>query len=215
MSLIFFVEFRIFWHILILSVERRCFKVKKFLGLILCLLLVGCGSYDKFIEDSDAYLPCMVVVDDDKTQVCEVAIEPLAEEIAIKNYILNVQASDTISLHFEWDESFLEQLTAEDIEDVYQAFLEAGGVDNDMESFATYLSSHAPIYRNWQKLAVAVVERTHEGEVVRFEHLGEVTCASGHLYTDLYTAYIDIDGSEVPIVTISSRTGAIHHYILE
>lgn len=115
----------------------------------------------------------------------------------VKDYIINGQESKSEVNKIKWSETFLNQV---DINSLYKQYISNGGKADDLEEFAKYITSNAPIIKNWKELFEKDLYNKYEEKVVRLEHLEG----------DLYQAYIKKDGKEVPYVVVSSRTGYFH-----
>ena len=83
---------------------------------------------------------------------------------------------------------------------MYDDYIAAGGNSSDIGEFAKYITLNAPILSNWEELFKEDFKDTYGEEVVKLEHLEG----------DLYQAYVNKDGSEVPFVVVSARTGYFH-----
>ena len=115
----------------------------------------------------------------------------------IKNYIINGQENKPEAQKIKWSKTFLNQV---DIESLYKQYIANGGHADDLESFASYMTLNAPIPNNWKEIFKKDLYDTYGEKVVRIEPLKG----------DLYQAYVVKDGSEVPYVVVSSRTGYFH-----
>lgn len=115
----------------------------------------------------------------------------------VKNYIINGQESKPEAQKIKWSKTFLNRV---DIESLYKKYKANGGNADDIESFAGYITQNAPIPSDWQELFKKDLYDTYGEKVSRLEHLKD----------DLYQAYVVKDGSEVPYVVVSSRTGYFH-----
>lgn len=122
-------------------------------------------------------------------------LENISEEV--KNYILNGQGNKSEAEKLKWSESFLNEV---DIESLYNQYLASGGDGENIEEFARYMTLNAPILRNWEDLFKKDLYDRYSEEVIKLEQLEG----------DLYQAYIEKDGKEVPYVVVSSRTGYFH-----
>lgn len=114
-----------------------------------------------------------------------------------KNYILGDQGNKANSEKILWSETFLNRV---DIETLYKQYLANGGTAGDLENFANYMTLNAPIQSDWKSLFEKDLYDTYGQKVSRLEYIGD----------DMYQAYVIIDGSEVPYVGVSSRTGYFH-----
>lgn len=123
----------------------------------------------------------------------------LEQDIAekVKNYIINGQGDKPEAEKIKWSKAFLDRV---DIEGLYKKYIANGGNADDLESFARYMTLNAPIPRDWQELFKKDLYNTYGEKVVKLEHLKD----------DLYQAYIIKNGSQVPYVVVSSRTGYYH-----
>lgn len=115
----------------------------------------------------------------------------------IKDFIMNGQTDKSEALKIKWSNAFLDRV---DIEGLYKQYIVSGGKANDLESFANYLTKNAPIPNDWEELFKKDLLESYGEKVIRIEGLND----------DLYQAYIELDGSEVPYVVVSSRTGYFH-----
>ena len=115
----------------------------------------------------------------------------------VKDYIINGQENKSEAQKLKWSKSFLNEVN---IEDLYIKYISSGGNGEDIEEFASYMTSNAPILTNWEELFKKDLYDTYNEEVVKLEHLEG----------DLYQAYVNKGGSEVPFVVVSARTGYFH-----
>ena len=115
----------------------------------------------------------------------------------IKNYIINDQENKPEAQKIKWSKTFLDQV---DIESLYKKYIANAGKTDDLESFANYMNLNAPIYSGWEDLFKKDLYDAYGEKVVRLEPLKD----------NLYQAYIVKEGSEVPYVVVSSRTGYFH-----
>lgn len=115
----------------------------------------------------------------------------------VKDYIINGQENKSEAQKLKWSKNFLNEVN---IEDLYNKYISSGGNGEDIEEFATYITLNAPILSNWEELFKKDLYDTYNEEVVKLEHLEG----------DLYEAYVNKNGSEVPFVVVSSRTGYFH-----
>lgn len=115
----------------------------------------------------------------------------------VKDYIINGQENKSEAKKLKWSKSFLNEVN---IEDLYSKYIKDGGNGEDIEEFATYVTLNAPILSNWEEVFKRDLYDTYNEEVVKIEHLEG----------DLYEAYVNKNGSEVPFVVVSSRTGYFH-----
>lgn len=121
--------------------------------------------------------------------------ENISEEV--KDYIINGQENKSEEQKLKWSKTFLNEVN---IEDLYNKYINSGGNGENIEEFASYMTSNAPILSNWEDLFKKDLYDTYSEEVVKMEHLEG----------DLYQAYVNKDGSEVPFVVVSARTGYFH-----
>lgn len=115
----------------------------------------------------------------------------------VKDYIINGQGNKPEAGKLQWSKNFLNSV---DIVSLYKKYKAAGGNGQDVESFAKYMTMNAPIPGNWKEMFEKDLYNTYGQKVTRLEYLGG----------DMYQAYIDNNGSEVPYVAVSSRTGYFH-----
>lgn len=115
----------------------------------------------------------------------------------VKDYILNGQNDKSEAQKIKWSKTFLDEV---DIDSLYKMYKANGGKADDIESFAVYITQNAPISSNWQELFKKDLKDTYGEDVVKLVDLGN----------NLYQAYVMKDGSEVPYVAVSARTGYFH-----
>lgn len=115
----------------------------------------------------------------------------------VKDYILNGQEDKSEAEKLKWSNAFLNQV---DIEALYNQYISEGGNAEDIKKIAEYITMNAPIQDDWEELFKKELFDVYGQEVVKLEHLEG----------DVYQAYVNIDGSEVPYVTVSARTGYFH-----
>lgn len=115
----------------------------------------------------------------------------------VKDYILNGQEDKSEAEKLKWSNAFLNQV---DIEALYNQYISEGGNAEDIKKIAEYITTNAPIQDDWEELFKKELFDVYGQEVVKLEHIEG----------DLYQAYVNIDGSEVPYVTVSARTGYFH-----
>ena len=115
----------------------------------------------------------------------------------VKDYILNGQEDKSEAEKLQWSNAFLNQV---DIEALYNQYISEGGNAEDIKKIAEYITTNAPIQDDWEELFKKELFDVYGQEVVKLEHLEG----------DVYQAYVNIDGSEVPYVTVSARTGYFH-----
>lgn len=107
----------------------------------------------------------------------------------VKDYIINGQENKSEAQKLKWSKNFLNEVN---IEDLYNKYIKDGGNGEDIEEFATYITLNAPILSNWEELFKKDLYDTYNEEVVKLEHLEG----------DLYEAYVNKNGSEVPFVVV-------------
>lgn len=122
-------------------------------------------------------------------------IEEISEEV--KDYIINGQGDKPEAMKLKWSKTFLIEL---DITSLYSNYISDGGDPDDIEALAKYITLNAEPMENWQQLFEKDLYEDYGEKVVRLEQLEE----------DLYQAYIEKDGKEIPYVVVSSRTGYFH-----
>lgn len=115
----------------------------------------------------------------------------------VKDYITIGQNDKSEAEKYKWSTRFLNEV---DIESLYDKYISAGNNGENIEDFAKYITLNAPILSNWEELFKEDLKDTYGEEVVKLEPLEG----------DLYQAYVNKDGSEVPFVVVSSRTGYFH-----
>ncbi|MBL4938047.1 Ig-like domain-containing protein [Clostridium sp. YIM B02515] len=125
----------------------------------------------------------------------EVSEQNISEKV--KEYIINGQGDKPEAGKLQWSKTFLNSV---DIVSLYKKYKAGGGNGQDLESFAKYMTMNASIPNNWKEIFEKDLYNTYGKKVTRLEFLGG----------DMYQAYIDYNGSEVPYVAVSSRTGYFH-----
>jgi len=142
--------------------------------------------------------------DENLSDTSEQEIPPLNESQTekniseeVKDYIINGQENKADAQKIKWSKTFLNQV---DIESLYNKYTINGGDSNNLEEFANYITSNSPILSNWESLFEQDLYDIYGEKVVRLEYLEG----------DLYQAYIEKDGAEVPYVVVSARTGYFH-----
>lgn len=115
----------------------------------------------------------------------------------VKNYILNGQGDKSNAESLLWSKTFLDRV---DVDSLYKKYLAGGGKADDIEKVAKYVTLNAPIQNDWQDMFKKDLYSMYGQTVVRLEPLGN----------NMYQAYVKINGSEVPYVTVSARTGYFH-----
>lgn len=117
--------------------------------------------------------------------------------VKVKEYILNGQGEKPEGKKINWSNSFLEQVN---LKEIYDNYLADGGTASDVEWFAKYITSYAPIPINWEEIFKKDLYEAYGEQVVKLELIeGE-----------LYQAYVEKEGKEVPYVVVSARTGYFH-----
>lgn len=118
----------------------------------------------------------------------------------VKNYILNGQNNNLSSAErLNWSKRFLDQV---DIEGLYKKYTAAGGSSSNIQDFANYITLNAPAQNNWEELFEKDYHDLYNKDiqVAKYVYLGN----------DLYQVYTNQNGTEVPDVVVSSRTGYFH-----
>lgn len=115
----------------------------------------------------------------------------------VKSYILSEQKKKPEAEKIKWSKVFLDKV---DFAPLYDKYIKEGGNKNSVEDFALYISKNAPVQSNWKNLFEADFEQKYGQKVTKIKHLEG----------DLYQAYINIDGKDVPYVVVNSRTGYFH-----
>jgi hypothetical protein len=184
--------------IFILERTKRIMKRIKCFSLIVVtiLLLTACSSKGKEeIEDTLQE----TTIDNGQQKEGSNPEDNASNDIAqkTKDYILNGQTDKSEAEKIKWSKTFLDQVN---IEDIYQEYLLTGGAEDDIQSFALYLSLNAPIPDNWEELVAIDLLNSYDVEISKLEYLED----------DLYQVYVKIEGSEVPYVVVNSRTGYFH-----
>lgn len=118
-------------------------------------------------------------------------------KVKVKEYILNGQGEKSEAQKLNWSNSFLEQVN---LEEMYYNYLSDGGISSDVEGFAKYITLYAPIPSKWQEIFKRDLYEAYGEQVVKMELIGD----------DLYQAYVEKEGKEVPYVVVSARTGYFH-----
>lgn len=113
------------------------------------------------------------------------------------DYIINGQENKTEAEKIKWSETFLNKV---DIDVLYKEYTANGGTIDDLENFSKYITLNAPILTDWEQL--------FENDF--YTRFGEKVVRLDHVEGDLYQAYINRDGIEIPYVVVSSRTGYFH-----
>ena len=113
------------------------------------------------------------------------------------DYIINGQKNKPEAEKFKWSETFLNKV---DIDTLYKQYTASGGTVDDLENFSKYITLNAPILTDWEQL--------FENDF--YNRFGEKVVRLNYLEGDLYQAYINRDGTEIPYVVVSSRTGYFH-----
>lgn len=113
------------------------------------------------------------------------------------DYIINGQENKPEAEKIKWSETFLNKI---DIDVLYKEYTANGGTIDDLENFSKYITLNAPILTDWEQL--------FENDF--YTRFGEKVVRLDHIEGDLYQAYINRDGIEIPYVVVSSRTGYFH-----
>lgn len=122
-------------------------------------------------------------------------IENISYEV--KNYIIKGQDNKSEAEKLKWSKVFLDDL---DINSLYSEYLLSGGIADDIEELAYYITEDAPIPSDWEEMFRKDLYEKYGENLVKVEPLGN----------DLYQAYIEKEGKELPYVVVSSRTGYFH-----
>jgi len=122
-------------------------------------------------------------------------IEDISYEV--RNYIINGQDNKSEAEKLKWSKTFLDDL---DINSIYSEYLSSGGTADDIEGLASYITDNAPIPSNWEEMFKKDLYDKYGENLVKVEPLGN----------ELYQAYIEKEGKEVPYVVVSRRTGYFH-----
>ena len=122
-------------------------------------------------------------------------IENISYEV--KNYIIKGQDNKSEAEKLKWSKVFLDDL---DINSLYSEYLSSGGIADDIEELAYYITENAPIPSDWEEMFKKDLYEKYDENLVKVEPLGN----------GLYQAYIEKEGKEVPYVVVSSRTGYFH-----
>lgn len=120
----------------------------------------------------------------------------------VKNYILNGQGNKSSAERLNWSEAFLNEV---DIKSLYNRYIASGGEENNIVSFAQYITFNSPVTSNWKDLFEKNYYASYKNlqytvKISRYEYLGD----------DLYQVYVVNNGKETPDVVVSSRTGNYH-----
>ena len=175
--------------------------MKKLMTLIMMsLLIIGLGGCSQsLLEEShaknSANIPAGLLVNEElKLQSASKNSEFFD---AVKSYILSGQERLPEVEKLKWSLEFLNQV---DFNKLYINYLEAGGISDDTQEFAKYLTLHAPINDNWEELTKVSVSKNFGVEIIRFKQIDDC----------LYQGYAIIEGKEVPYITVNIRTGYYH-----
>lgn len=134
---------------------------------------------------------------DDSTKTSESKTSGNNIKENVIDYIINGQENKSESQKLKWSKTFLNKI---DIDSLFKQYTESKGNPDDIEGFASYITENAPILSNWEDLFKKDLYDTYGENVVKIKHLEN----------DLYQAYIEKDGSQVPYVVVSSKTGYFH-----
>ena len=174
------------------------FMKKLMSGIILfvCLVLSGCTAEIKSAQkqSGEQMIPSLAQTTNapDMNESNEKAFYEKT-----KAFILTGQESLPEAGRIKWAASFLD---AVDFNNVYQSYLNSGAKPWDVEAFAQYLTENAKAPENWKELFEKALLTDYSQTPSRYEDLG-----NGY-----YQVYVQIDGAEVPYVTVNSRTGWYH-----
>jgi hypothetical protein len=117
----------------------------------------------------------------------------------VKEYIINEQNNLSSAERLNWSKRFLDQVN---LEDLYKKYTSSGGDADNTKDFAKYITLNAPPAKNWRKL----FEKDYQDLYGKPIKITKIV----NLGSDLYQIYINQNGSEVPFVVVSSRTGYFH-----
>ena len=170
------------------------------------LFLVGCSNdsnKNNKVDDKENEISSLKEnneasenkIEDSSEQTENIDMNEVVEKV--KNYIINGQNDKPEALKLKWSEAFLNNVNIESLANEYVA--QGGSLDN-IEELADYITLNAPIMANWEELFKKDLYDKYGKEVTKIEFLEG----------DLYEAYVNEDGSEVPYVVVSARTGYFH-----
>ncbi len=97
----------------------------------------------------------------------------------------------------EWDEDYVD---AVDFDEEYALYLNEGGAEGDVTSFAKHLCEYAPAPDNWKELFEKSLLENYDVVPDHYEDLGD----------GLYQVYVEVDGDVVPYVAVNCHTGWYH-----
>ena len=109
-------------------------------------------------------------------------------------FLLNGQVGVRESEKLNWNPTFLQQIN---LEQLHQQFVATGEAPGNIEGFANFVTTNAPILENWEELFRHEFFEANGTQITNLTALGE----------DRYRAYIEVNGVEVPEVIVSARTG--------
>lgn len=120
----------------------------------------------------------------------------------VKDYILNVQGDKPEDSKLNWSKEFLEKVN---IKSMYGNYIKDGGADGDVEWFAKYITSYAPILNDWEEMFKKDIYNNYKENIVSIKQIDG----------DLYMGYIEVKEGENKYVTeeyviVSARTGFYH-----
>lgn len=120
----------------------------------------------------------------------------------VKDYILNVQGDKPEGSKLNWSKEFLEKVN---MKNMYEKYIKDGGADGDVEWFAKYITSYAPISNDWEEMFKKDIYNNYKENIVSIKQLDG----------DLYMGYIKVKERENEYVTeeyviVSARTGFYH-----
>lgn len=169
------------------------------LFILFSLLLTSCSNKPK-AESQLSTCSIQTSIKDNKykTKSNEDTIKNNDISNKTKEYILNGQDDKPEADKLKWSKTFLNKVN---IDKIYEEYLTNGGYEDNIESFAEYLTLNAPILDNWKDLAAIDLLNTYNEKISRIEHLED----------DLYQIYVKLDdNTEVVYVTVNARTGYFH-----
>lgn len=117
----------------------------------------------------------------------------------VKDYIINGQNNLSNAERLNWSKRFLDQVN---LQYLHKKYTHSGGDANNIQDFAKYITLNAPPAKNWEALFKKDFYDLYGKtlKITKVVNLGD----------DLYQIYINQNGSEVPLVVVSSRTGYFH-----
>lgn len=114
----------------------------------------------------------------------------------VKDYILNQQDHLSSGDSHIWNDNYLNALSDETINNIYDKYLKSGGDKDNVRDFAGYLTQSAPVYPNWKE--VYENEFDYDEDIIGYEYVGD----------GVYAVYVE--GFEGVFQYVCSRTGYVH-----